>query len=405
MPLEILKFLDTAARSLFVLVVLYLLPIKDSAKFGMIVTLVGFYTFICGFEYYKEFQRSIASQSEDDRHGYLDEVLKFFIVNNVICSAVLAIVLSYWVGLMKEEMLYVLAIAFSEHLSVEAYRLSLFVPRLKGCLWVVVIKNCLLVLAVAYSVLLGHNKYELISILQLWGLLSSFGLLVMVFVFFRYLRFQPINQPIAPLLHFSNFYAPSMLNFWIGIVAVASLQLDRVVVSSLVSIESAGVYFRNIFVAAFFYQMAGVLSHGRVMNRLCLSMQSGRINKARLVIRAELKRLVLWCAITVPLLIVMSHFFQASIPRLASLDLTLVFGLLVAYALRLGGDYVQICLTATRHENIVLWTQCAAIIVAFIFNIFLIPHFDLFGAVGAFCIGAAVYVIGLTFFSGFIFDK
>ena len=64
-----LKLTDIAARSLFVLLALFALPARETGQFGLLLTLIGFFSFVVGFERYLDLQRGLArlAASEGDQ--------------------------------------------------------------------------------------------------------------------------------------------------------------------------------------------------------------------------------------------------------------------------------------------------------------------------------------------------
>ncbi|HYJ10974.1 MAG TPA: hypothetical protein VEX18_18255, partial [Polyangiaceae bacterium] len=99
MLIAVMKLGDTAARSLFVLIALYTLPERTTGQFGLALTLIGFFAFLCGFERYADLQRRLVGKSTAEADQLILWAVRFFAVNHLLWTPVLLTLLLYWVDL------------------------------------------------------------------------------------------------------------------------------------------------------------------------------------------------------------------------------------------------------------------------------------------------------------------
>ncbi len=83
------KLVDIAARSLFVLLALYALPVRSTGLFGLALTLIGFFAFLSGFERYADLQRRMVDTTDGQADRLIISTLIFYSVNYALWLPVL----------------------------------------------------------------------------------------------------------------------------------------------------------------------------------------------------------------------------------------------------------------------------------------------------------------------------
>ena len=384
-----LKLAEIAARSLFVLLALFSLPERQAGQFGLLVTLIGLFAFLCGFERYLDLQRLLVGRSAAWADQLVVATLRFFGVNYIVGLPVLGVLLLLWVDLPLPLVVAGLLIAVADHLASEIYRLVLVVPRQRELLLICVGRNLLLLIIAGWLVWRGDTALQLAPVLTAWVVLAVLGTLACAVWFLTRMDRGQVNAEGLPRL--TDCYRSSLTHFLIGLVAVAALQADRLLASSLLPLEDAGVYFRHVFVAMVAYQAFGVLSYNRVMPNVYIYMADGRLGDARNIIKRETYRVVplalalIACVLAIELLVERRFgLLQHTVPAYLAM-------LMLGYLLRGVADYYSMLLNSRRRERDVLLAQASALLVAITISLALTSRYGILGLVVATLFGAASY--------------
>lgn len=398
MFIALIKLGDIAARSLFVLVVLYSLHARASGQFGLVLTLIGLFGFLSGFERYVDLQRILIGKAVSEVDRLIFSVLRFFGVNYVIWLPVLFILLYGWADLSIFSVCLCLLIAIGEHLANEFYRVALITNRHRSVLLVGLVKNLVLCVVVAGSILTKIWLFDLNQVLEFWASMSLLGLSISVFIFVRVSvpREKFVQREFVAV---SDQYKRSAIHFAVGLVAVMSLQVDRLVAGGVLSFEDSGVYFRHIFLALSAYQVLGIISFNRVMPKIYSSIRADDLSTARMIIRRE--RLI-YIALTGLLMI---FVLLTALPPVSNLPMvrdsvqSYLILLLFAYLIRGLADYNALVLNALYLEGYVLRALTISVGLSMIISIVLTMQLGLPGLLLAVFIGAAIYLFITSFFS------
>lgn len=390
-----LKLADIAARSLFVLLALFALPPREAGQFGLLVTLIGLFGFVCGFERYLDLQRLLVGRGEAWADQLVVATLRFFAVNYLIVLPALAALLVGWVELPRLLVVAGLLIAVAEHLASEVYRFVLLLPRHRVLLGIGVARN-LLLLATTWALVWRSNAdLQLAPLLLAWTAMAVVGTLVCAAGFLARMDRGPTTVDALP--QFADHYRASLTHFMIGLVAIASLQADRLLASSLLPLETAGVYFRQVFVATVAYQAFGVLSHNRVMPGVYRCMADGQLSAARLIIKREIQRVVPLTLILVASILGLSLLDPGSFELLRSIAPAYLSLLMLGYLMRGLADYNSLVLNGMRRERDVFRAQAGSLLVSIAAGVALTPQFGLPGQVAATLIGVTIYAGASSF--------
>lgn len=389
-----LKLTDIVSRSLFVLGGVYLLPVRESGQFGLLITVIGFYSFYCGFECYKDLQRRISAIHTHQANALLLENVKFFIVNHIVGIPVLAMVLHYWVGLNGNELVSALVISVGEHVANEVYRISLIMPRYRVLIGVAIVKNLSILFVLSALFLFIGEKIEFSMLLAVWATVSVVATMASVLIFSRLI--EPYDNSSSNLRGIKYIYYGSLANFGIGLIAILSSQVDRLLVGGLMPLESSGIYFRHLFLATAFYQLAGVVSHNRIMAGVYRWAGSSEMHAVRGLVASEMRRLFFVSILIIGAILALGQM-RGLLPVIQTLKAPLLASLVLIYVLKLLADYNSIVLTAVHRERVVLFAQIALIATVAILSLILVPKLELGGVVLASCIGTALYAGILTF--------
>ena len=292
MLLACLKIGDVAFRSFFLLFVLYALPERGSGQFGLIVTLVAFVCFFCGYERYIDIQRKLTGLEATEGDRLIISSIKFFTVNFMLVSLLVVSLLVYWIEVGLPLAGLVLLITFSEHISNEVYRYSLVAPRYTVLIWISLLKNISLMAFTLLIELLESGNLSLEEIIYVWVCVSILHLLVTL-VFFKSKISPGFKEKLIPFgSELLVQFRASRVHFFIGLLAWFFLQGDRFIVGSILTLEQTGVYFRHVFLAAALYQVAIIIFFNRIIHRVYSGVRNNRLADAQNLVKKQYKIIV-----------------------------------------------------------------------------------------------------------------
>lgn len=392
----IIKLAVIAFRSLFVLVALYSLPVESTGVFGLALTLMGFYTFAVGYERYGDLQRRLVGAGPEQADRLIVTTLRFYLRNHLLALPVFLGLLAFWVALPWPLVAAFAVIAVVEHASLEAYRITLIAPRYLHMLMVVVVKDAL-VLALAVAALLrDRSAFDLERVVLIWCACSAVGLAAMTVALVRNWTFASCAAVTGAGLTALDQYRASATHFLVGLVALAALQVDRLVVGALLTLAEAGVYFRHAFVASFVYQLFNVLSYNRLVPTVYAAVQGGRPSLARRTLRREQWILAVIC---IPLLAASGAVWWAASRDLIDLrgvEPGLLLLLVAGYALRAMADFRAMMLHASMREHLVFHSQCLALAAAVMLYLVLGAFLGLPGIAMGLILASTVFLVLLS---------
>jgi hypothetical protein len=385
------KLADIAARSLFVLLVLYGLPERSAGQFGLALTLVVFFSFTAGFERYLDLQRRMVGSSALQTDQLLVSAVRFYANNYLLCLPILFALLMLWVDLPLVSALLCLVIAVGEHISAEVYRIAMIAPRHRLALFAALVKNLVLLGAIVLTMLTRHESFNIEWVFQIWALLSFIGIVLITIAFSRTWAFASLSQVGgAGLPQLRQFHA-SRTHFMIGLVAVTLLQADRLVAGALLTLDQSGVYFRHILLATFAYQVFNVASYGRVAPRVYEHLHANRPASARAIIRRELMWLASGAALVMGAFYLAASLKFSSMPAIHSINPNYLAILTLAYMGRAFADFNALLLNGVYSERDVFVSQSMALGLAVVLNITLTHFFGMAGTVATVMIGSCAY--------------
>lgn len=385
-----LKLCDIGARSLFVLLVLFSLPAREAGQFGMLLILTAFYAFFAGYERYLDLQRNLAGLNDPAADQLLISALRLYGVNGLLALPVFTACLLLWVELPPSLAAMGAVVAVGEHLSNEAYRVALISHRYRQFLIVALIKNIVLVAAIA-AIWLSDHALLLTTVIKVWGALSAGVLVVLSFMFVR-----NTTDASGPLTSLKHQLRASHTHFVVGLIAVLSLQIDRLIAGALLSFESSGAYFRHVFLASVAYQALGILSVNRIMPRVYRHFALGEKSAAAAIVRRERVCIVFAYGAFAAVALALRGLGPENWPALERIDPSYLVILIVAFLLRNIGDYNSLVLNAVFCERAVLRSQVFALASSFLSSIVLTPLFGIGGLLVSVVVGAAAYLMTST---------
>lgn len=393
MAIALLKLGDIVLRASFILVPLYLLEPGAAGQFGLLSTLITFYAFLIGFESYGAMQRQLAVANEAQTRGTAASLLRFYAFNYLVVSPLFCMLAAFWLKLSAGYTALALFIVVGEVLSNEAYRLALVAKGFRMLFSTTVIKNLAGVVALLAFVAVDPSGLSLSTVITIWAGACTVGLLLAGALWLgRGVR--SMNTATWSIADLMERYRASFAFFSIGIVALCSVQIDRFIVGAVGGLEVAGIYFKNLFLAASVYQVGTVLFHNRVVARVYQAVAESRLVQGHALIRREsLKVAIVYPSIMAMAAAILAWPGAHQLADRAFLRTEYLVGLLTAFMLRTIADYSNLFLNALKREQSILVTHAVTVVVASLSNILLTRALGIRGTVASVLLASVVMIL------------
>lgn len=362
MSIVALKLLETFVRALFIVVTTYALHVEELGQFGLIVTLVGLFSFLFGFERQIDLQRKLVGQPAHLFDGKLEDALWLFVLNYVLTLPVFAVLMLVWLKLPLGLVLACVTVVVGEHLANQSYQMALISHRHRHLVLIVTLKNSALFLYVAFVLFVVRAPLTLAGVLYAWSVVSvgSVCLLGAMWIWVR----DPSHRGQLPTFGtFTSQYRASYNHFLIGLIAILSIQMDRLVAGAVLRPTDVGLYFRHVLLTSLVYQLFNIASFNRILPRIFQLARTEPAAQVRPVIWSEYKRVLAASA-----LMYVGAVIAGEVPGIAFFHryhirpefLALLF---VAFLLRAGADLNGILLNGKGRERRILIIQTTALAV------------------------------------------
>ncbi len=386
-----IKVAEFGARSLLMLLCMYLLPASEAALFGSIMLFVGLFGFVVGFERYIDIQRRMPAMSDLDLRGAIASFAKLVAVGYVALIPPLYLFLIHFCGATRDQALLAVMVAVVEHASQECYRIVLVTHRHRILLVGSAVKTMAVLLAVMAGGFVRREPLSIDAVLAWWAAIGCVWLVPTLFGIQPILRSGRAGEIISIRSQLSR----SRRHFAIGLVALLAIQADRLVAIRMLGAEDLAQYFRAVMTAGAVYQLLTVISFNRVAGDAYLGLQRGAWQAVRETFLRErmvyIAALVLippcieiarrWCGIP---------WLQAALPPLPAV--ALASG---AVLLRGISDFESIVLNHAHRESRVFLANAVATTVAIAAALLLGAVFGLEGLLAGAVAGSGVAALVL----------
>lgn len=391
--LVVVKLVDVAARAGFVLAATYGLPISQAGQFGLIVILVGLFAFGFNFERHIDIQRRTAGEPGEIFDRYVTSALGFFAFNWALMVPLFLVSAVLLTHVSPHLLAMAVIVVVGEHLSNQAYQYALISPRYYPLLLAVTAKNAALFVTVLYQALLAGTGLNLQVVMQFWAVGAVLCTTALALMWLRLRSPAPRSAPFHFAVEILGQHRASAVHFVLGLVAILSLQYDRLAVGALMPLDQVGLYFRHTLLVSLAYQVFNVASFSRITPSIFAAAKSHDVaHLRRRVLREYLKTLagtplllaVVWAADALTGGVYTQRFH---------LSLWLIAIMLSGFMLRAAADFHALILNARHHEADVLRQQAIAFAVGAVLLGVLTWRFGVYGAAGATVVTPALYLI------------
>jgi len=347
---------EFGARSLLMLLCIYLLPASEAALFGSMMLFVGLFGFAVGFERYVDLQRRMPAMSDLDSRGAIASFAKLIAVGYVALIPPLYLFLVHLCGATRDQALLAVLVAVVEHASQECYRIVLVTHRHRTLLVGSTAKTIAVLLAVIAGGFVRREPLSIDAVLAWWAAIGCAWLVPTLLGISRIIRSGRGGEVIGirTQLHQSRHH------FAVGLVALLAVQADRLVAIRLLGAEELAQYFRAVMTAGAVYQVVTLASYNRVAGDAYLGLQRGAWQAVRRTFRRERMSYVI--AVVMVLLCVElvrwwsgMPWLQGALPPLPAVALACA-----AVLLRGISDFESIVLNHAHRESRILFAKAAA---------------------------------------------
>jgi hypothetical protein len=360
--LIIIKLAEVASRALFVVSATYFLPLQAAGQLGMVVTLASLFTFAANYERHHDIQRRAAGMAPEDVDREVRNALPFWAFNMAVVTPLYIVALMLLARMPLTLVLITLPIAIGEQVSTHAYQMATIEPRYNRLVTIVAGKNMVLALLAGALLVVGDGQLELRPLLILWAGLQLLAITAIVGGWLLIQRTPPAEPTPLAVRIFSQHRA-SLTHFKIGLVAIATLQFDRLGVGALLPLEDVGIYLRHVLAISFVYQLLSVTFINRFIPIINKQARLGELRES--IARRPVKELALIAGAATTALGGVALMDEAS-GRLLSDRFALSWGLsavLLAGALaRTGADCGALFCNAWHRETTILRAQITAFV-------------------------------------------
>lgn len=375
------KLLETFARGVFVLTCTYRLPLVDAGQFGLGVTLIGLAAFLLGYERQIDVQRTVAGLGPAVIRQRLSDTLRFFAAHFSWLLPLLAWTLWQGFGWTALQVALAVVIIVSEHASNQSYQATLVSPRNYPLQALAAVRHGVLAIGALLLTTIEPDSFSIDRILWWWASVSLLALPVASWVWAVHLRL-PTDTDSGSSHHQSvhQQYHASRLHFIVGVVAVAALQADRVVVGAALEPGDIGTYFRNVMLSGLALQVFSIVSFGRVAPAVYAMARTLDMRSVRHRVRREFTWFALATLVLLGLALAVNMLAGYPASRLGVSGLFLSV-LMLGVLLRAAADYTGLLLLASGADRTVFHNQLMAVLVGVSLLTLLAYRFGLPGAI------------------------
>ena len=374
------KLIETFSRGVFVLLCTYALPLEEAGRFGLAATIISLLAFILGYERYIDLQRQVAGRSPFAIRCRLSDTLKFFAVHYAVVLPVVLVLLCVWGGWRAQQVGTAVVVIIGEHLSNLAYHAVLLDGRAFPLLLAATAKNVAQLLSVLAMAWWSPQALDASWVLSAWAIAAMAYVLIAASLWMAWTR-QSLASPQdgLPAQSPGQQYRASGLHFMVGIVAVAALQADRLVVGGTLSAQEIGIYFRNIALAALALQLFNIVSFNRLAPDIYKLSRTGHLSRSWRTVWAEYRRFGGALVALVAIAALVNHLMGRPAQRFG-VEASFLGLLMLAVLMRTGADYAGLLLLSVGGDRTLFRNQVCAVLVGSSGLWILASQFQLAGA-------------------------
>jgi O-antigen/teichoic acid export membrane protein len=349
----ILKFLEVGSRAVFVVLTSYSLEIEQAGQFGLVVTLQGLASFAFGYERHIDVMRRMVGQSHGQFDRAVSRAMSLFAINYVWGIPLFAISLILMARLPPVLIGLCVVIAIAEQLMNVAYHMAMVEPRYRKMLAVTVVKNVVIAAAVVVGAV--WTGIDMPFVLKVWTAAAAVGLLCIAFLWVTLRQNETDDEALRDAL--VRQYRASWTHFLLGLTAVLTIQIDRLLVGALLSLQEAGTYFRHVLLVSMLFQVFNIAFHNRILPNVFAQGRQGQVAPLVRIVRREYWNVLAFWTLAAVSGVALHGLTNGFLAERYNLHTAYFIGLLVMSAIRTRADLNALVFNALHLERTVFRLQ------------------------------------------------
>lgn len=386
------KLVEVFARAAFTVAAAFLLPLDQAGQFGILVTLVGLFSFAMGWERHIDLQRSLIGLPPHRFDHAVIQAIRLYAFNWVVGLPIFCAALFWWARLPLPLVVLGALVVVAEQIAHQLYNLAVVERRYMPALQSVAAKNSLLALALGGVIAARPGALELTVVVWLWGVASILGSVVLIAIWSRAVARARSSDP-SPRLGIFDQHRASATHFLIGLLAFLTLQFDRLVIGALLPLAEVGIYFRHLLLVSLVYQLFNIASFSRLIPRVFAAARDQAVPAMLRIVNREIAIVTTLALLGFAAALGIDFALSGAISARFALSYSLGAILLTGALLRVAADVRTLVLNAQRREDMVLRNQIAAFAVAAVALTGLTIAFGMIGAAVATILGSGTYLL------------
>ncbi len=397
MLIILVKFIEVGTRALFVVLTTYSLVLAEAGQFGLIVTIQGLTSFAFGYERYIDIQRKMVGEPEPIFDRAVARAIVLFAVNGVVLTPVYLVVLATFAQIDFYLLMFCAVIAFSEQLMNLAYQMAMVNRRYRVFLFIATGKN-IVILGMMLASLYYKGGINLGGVLSIWAGVSIVAMVLLAISWFTTRLPAADNDGQGLRESLLQQYKASRTHFLLGLMAILTLQFDRLAVGANLPLETVGIYFRHILLLSLVYQIFNIAFFNRIIPIIYLRAKTQGISVLKSIVAREYLMVLVFVAFLGAGGVILHWATGYTLAERYSLNFAYFTGLLLASILRMRADFNALIFNARMREKTLLKIQVTVFCAGAILMIILTRSFGIPGTIGASIAVSALY-LGLTHFT------
>ena len=386
------KLFETLTRSFFLLTVIYGFSLETSGLFGLFIVILNLSSVFIGFERYISFQRDIVNKPPRIVQEQISDLVKLYLFNLLLIAPFFCMLVKFKLIDSPIIVFATLFILLIEQLSIQIYNISIVCKEYVNLMIFIILKYIILIVLVLY-ILYSNLENPFLLIICSWILLGFLQLIPTVYKFVTQQNKYNINFFTINFTKIFQQYKFAKIHFLIGIFAVISLQLDRVIVGFWFSIETMGVYYRHVTLIGLLYQIFNICSYNRLIPLIYKSAKSkqnyGFIKST--LFKEYLINFVILICISLFLITLFSFSYIEFLFNKYLIELDLLILLLLVFSIQIYANFRVMIYNAYKSENFIIKYQLISLIIGLIMMTLLIPVFGIKGIIYGSIISAITF--------------
>lgn len=393
MHIVVMKLIEVLTRAGFVVGVSYTLPLAMAGQFGIIVTLIGLFAFGIGYERHLDIQRRTAGAGPELLDRTLSAAVPLYGFNFLVLAPIFVLVVVEFSGIGAGSVLLCVVILVCELISNQIYQISIIDHRYICLMAIVCAKNISIIIFIAIQIIFDINKINLDYVIMVWALTSVIYVASALVLWVLFKRRVEYSDSRGLFYKLRDQYLASFVHFKIGLLGILSLQFDRIVVGGLLSMHDVGIYFRNVLIISFVYQLFNVASFNRVLPRVFAYAKSHSKAEARNLLLKEFLKIFALATIVFLTVWAVDVLTQHNFSSGYGIVVPLVAILLLGSLFRIAADFSGLILHSRMRESTVLRQQLIAFSMGWALLIVLTWRFGIYGTATAGLVTSTLYFL------------